>query len=85
MSEYYYGTIGKHDGWHLLANKPIVVWSNGVFSAFDSIAEADKAYVDTVGQKVYFCQQGKWNEVNFLVEGTSSKPAIGFLASPEAK
>ena len=79
MSEYYYGTIGKNDGWYLLANKPIIVWSKGEFTTFESIAEADKAYVSSDHQKVYFCQNGKWNEVNFLVEANSAKPAIGFL------
>jgi hypothetical protein len=79
MSDYYYGTIGKNDGWFLLANKPIILWSQGEFKAFDSIAEADKAYVSPDKQKVYFWQAGKWHEVNFLVEGKDTKPAIGFV------
>jgi hypothetical protein len=79
MMEYYYGTIGKNDVWSLLANKPIIVWSpEGEFKAFDAISDADKSYVSSDHQKAYFCQAGKWHEVNFLVEAATPKPALGF-------
>jgi|GEM_PF-5146813 len=80
MSQYYYGTIGKQDGWFLLADKPIILWSSeGEFKGFDSITEADKAFVSPgEHQRVYFCQAGKWHEVNFLVGAAETKSAIGF-------
>ena len=39
MNEYFYGKIGKNNGWSLLSNKRIVVWSKqkGEFFAFDSL------------------------------------------------
>ena len=80
MSDLYYGKTGKNDSWGLLANKRIVVWSKatGRFSAYDSISEAGKHFVNPLEDVALFWDNGKWNKVDFFLEGGQEKVFEGF-------
>ena len=86
MNEYYYGKLAGTE-WKLLADKRILVFSaQKGWRAFDSISEADTHYADpgpgSGKDSAYFWENGQWNEVDFLFEGTQAKVIKGFSPVP---
>jgi len=84
MSDFYYGRIGKNKSFGLLSDKRIVVYkkreSKSEFIPVNSLAEAEKLYKN-LGDIIFFWDNGDWQEVDFLVQGKTHKPALGFSPS----